>query len=158
MPRRHNTVTQFASNIPQEVKSVLRGLNDEIRLAVIIALMKNTKMSFADLKRLLNLNSSSLSHHLSILQNGGLITNFVELGRNHRSYYMITELTKSVLESLFDIIVIPQRLEEPRHFSRAELDRIFVDASVHRRFESPSSPTPLTPTPIVYAGTQFSRP
>jgi DNA-binding HxlR family transcriptional regulator len=107
MSKTANTVTQFASDIPQEVKSVIRGLDDDIRLAIIIALMKNSSMSFADLKGLLNLNSSSLSHHLSILQNGGLVRNFVELTRNHRSYYMITELTKSILKSLFDNIVMP---------------------------------------------------
>jgi DNA-binding transcriptional ArsR family regulator len=112
MARTANTVTQFASDIPQEVKSVIRGLDDDIRLAIIIALMKNSSMSFADLKGLLNLNSSSLSHHLSILQNGGLVRNFVELtrNRNHRSYYMITELTKSILKSLFDNIVMPQEI------------------------------------------------
>jgi DNA-binding HxlR family transcriptional regulator len=110
MSRTDNTVIQFASDIPQEVKSVVRGLDDDIRLAIIIALMKYSSMSFADLKGLLNINSSSLSHHLSILQNGGLIRNFVELTRNHRSYYMVTELTKSTLKSLFDNIIMPQEI------------------------------------------------
>jgi DNA-binding transcriptional ArsR family regulator len=157
-----NIVKQYSSEIPKEVKSVAKALDDDVRLAIIIALMKNSKMSFSELKRLLKVNSSSLSHHLSILQNGGLIDNLLELKKDRHSYYIATEISKSILESLFDIIVRPRRIGFEVHNSLKIEDKLgsyryeksSLEFMIHtqRSFESPSS-FPATGHSIVTSGT-----
>jgi DNA-binding HxlR family transcriptional regulator len=94
-----------ANEIPKEVRSVIKGLNNETRLAIIVVLMKNGKMTFSELKESLALNSSSLSNHLSILQDGGLVNNVLEWKENSYSYYTPTDIANRVLESLFNIVV-----------------------------------------------------
>jgi DNA-binding HxlR family transcriptional regulator len=110
-----DNLPKYANEIPDEVKSVVRGLDSEVRLAIIVALMKNGRTTFSELKRLLNLNSSSLSSHLSILQNGGLIKNMLEWNENSYSYYVATDIATKVLQSLFDVI-----MPSPKHFSLSE--------------------------------------
>lgn len=101
---RNNSLSNYASEIPEEIRSVIKGLDSETRIAIIVALMKNTKLTFSELKQCLGLNSSSLSSHLSILQDGGLVINFLEWNEKSYSYYMITDLAKIILELLFDIV------------------------------------------------------
>jgi DNA-binding transcriptional ArsR family regulator len=99
-----DNLSKYASEVPDEIKSVVKGLDNEVRLAIIVALMKHGKTTFSDLKHLLELNSSSLSNHLSILQDGGLIKNVLEWNENSYSYYMTTEIAKTILQRLFDAI------------------------------------------------------
>jgi predicted transcriptional regulator len=108
-------VLRIAKEIPGEIRSVIKGLNDDARLAILLLLMKNDKMTFTELKNSLNLNSSSLSADLSLLQDGGLIANFLEWKNKSYSYYVYTDLAKSVLRSLFDTVVkLP---DEPKQVS-----------------------------------------
>lgn len=95
----------YSNEVPEQIKLVIKGMDSEVRLAIIVALMKREKMSFSELKELLDINSSSLSRHLSILQDGGLVTNVLGWKENSYSYYTITDIAKSVLGSLFDIVV-----------------------------------------------------
>jgi len=97
-------VNKYANEIPREAKSVIRALDDDIRLAIVVALMKHDNQSFSELKKLFDINSSSLSYHLSLLQDGNLVRNFIELKEDMRSYYSITDWTMSILESLLSII------------------------------------------------------
>jgi DNA-binding transcriptional ArsR family regulator len=73
-----NNVLNYASEIPEEIKSVIKGLDSDVRIAIIVILMKDAKLTFSELKQRLSLNSSSLSSHLSALQDGGLVNNFLE--------------------------------------------------------------------------------
>jgi DNA-binding transcriptional ArsR family regulator len=162
----NKAVTQHSDQIPKEVKSVIKALDDDIRLAIIITLMENINMSFAELKKLLNIKSSSLSHHLTILQNGGLITNFLDLRGSHRSYYTTTDMTQSILGSLFDTVIRLPQLGLERHTyptgkgkSGLEYSKFYeyidwyVPPYTRRRFESPSSFTFSEPT-MEYAATR----
>jgi predicted transcriptional regulator len=63
-----NNVLNYASEIPEEIKSVIKGLDSDVRIAIIVILMKDAKLTFSELKQRLSLNSSSLSSHLSALQ------------------------------------------------------------------------------------------
>ncbi len=101
----NNSLSQLSKEIPREVKLVIKGLDSEVRLAIIVALIKNGKRTFSELKELLGLNSSSLSSHLSILQDGGLVNNILEWNEKSYSYYMTTDIANAVLESLFDTVV-----------------------------------------------------
>ena len=106
---RTETISRYAKEIPDEVKSVITGLDDDIRLAIIVLLLKKSRLSFTQLKNELNIRSnSSLSHHLAILQDGGLIENRVVLGKDkHTSYYRALDLAIEILRSLFDVILSP---------------------------------------------------
>jgi ferritin-like metal-binding protein YciE/DNA-binding HxlR family transcriptional regulator len=108
----NNKILFYSKEIPEEIKYVVKGLDDDIRLAILILLMKNEKMAFTQLKNSLGINSSSLSLALSILQDGGLVKNLMEWNHKSYSYYVITNLAKSILQSLFDTIVkLPSRYE-----------------------------------------------
>jgi DNA-binding transcriptional ArsR family regulator len=102
-------IEEYAREIPVEVRSVIKALAEDARLAIIIALMKNPKLSFTELKDLFKLNSSSLTLHLSTLQNGGLVSNFFEKGQQGSySYYSVTDLAEPILDSLYgNIIQVP---------------------------------------------------
>jgi DNA-binding transcriptional ArsR family regulator len=100
----------YANEVPDEIKSVVKGLDSDVRIAIIIALMKNGKRTFSDLKHLLHLNSSSLSRHLSILQDGGLIKNILEWNENSYSYYVTTDIAERVLRNLSDTIIPNSKL------------------------------------------------
>jgi DNA-binding transcriptional ArsR family regulator len=107
-----SSLLKYANEVPDEIKSVIKGFDSDVRLAIIIALMKNGKMTFSDLKKLLGLNSSSLSSHLLILQDGGLIKNILEWNENSYSYYLTTDIAERVLRRLFDTI-IPNPTPDP---------------------------------------------
>jgi DNA-binding HxlR family transcriptional regulator len=95
----------YSNEVPEQIKSVLKGIDSNVRLAIIVALMKKGKLSFSEMKELLDLNSSSLSSHLSILQDGGLVVNILGWNKNTYSYYTATDIAKAVLKSLFDLVV-----------------------------------------------------
>lgn len=109
---RNNNLSGYVSEIPDEIRSVIKGLDSETRIAIIVALMKNSKLTFSELKECLGLNSSSLSSHLSILQDGGLVINFLEWNEKSYSYYMITDLAKTILELLFGIVMQNPKVNE----------------------------------------------
>ncbi len=83
---------------------MIKALNDDARIAVIVVLMKHKQMSFTQLKEHLGLSASSLSSHLTILQNSGLVNNFLQRKENSYSYYVTTDLAKSALSLLYDLV------------------------------------------------------
>jgi ArsR family transcriptional regulator len=122
---KNDKVSQYASEIPREIKSTIKALDDDTRLAIIVALMKNGRMTFTDLKKTFEVNSSSLSHHLTLLQNGGLVDNSLEISKKgSHSYYSTTDITESVLKSLFDTIVNVPNIDESHTLSRPNDDVI----------------------------------
>jgi DNA-binding transcriptional ArsR family regulator len=100
----NEVIKQYADEIPKEVRAVINGLSEDIRMAIIVGLLKNEKATFTDLKKLFDLKSSSLSYHLSLMQNGGLVDNIADL-KESRSYYKATDIARLVLESLSDIVL-----------------------------------------------------
>jgi len=90
--------------MPEEIKVVLKALADDDRLGIIIALLKNGKLTFSEIKDEFQMNPSSLTHHLNLLQNGNLVTNFYEKGDGKAfSYYAATDIPELILDSLIDI-------------------------------------------------------
>jgi DNA-binding transcriptional ArsR family regulator len=146
-------ISEYAGEIPKEVKSIIKALDDDVRLATIVALMKNTKMSFSELKNLFNLNSSSLSYHLTLLQNGGLVINFLELKGESHSYYSVTDLSKSILESLIDIVGNLSRSLTPQPTADVDLSGI-TNLSVYALAQPKEEPIPQT---ISMFGSKGSR-
>ena len=99
---------EYSDEIPLEIKTLLKGLSNDDRLGILLALMKHGKMSFKEMKEKFGLHSSSLSNHLTALQDGNLIENFYEKKEeNGFSYYDVTDIPETVFDSLFNIMYKP---------------------------------------------------
>lgn len=99
---------EYSDEIPLEIKALLKGLSNDDRLGILLALMKHGKMSFKEMKEKFGLHSSSLSNHLTALQDGNLIENFYEKREeNGFSYYDVTDIPETVFDSLFNIMYKP---------------------------------------------------
>jgi DNA-binding transcriptional ArsR family regulator len=90
--------------VPEEVKLSIKALGDDTRLSIVMLLLENDKMAFSQLKQVLSLSSSSLSNHLTILQDGGIVNNFLELRNNKYSYYTMTEMGTNLIKSIYNIV------------------------------------------------------
>ena len=96
----------YAEEIPEEIRFMFKGLSSDERLGIIIALLKDGKLTFGQMKKKFGLNSSSLINHLSALQDGNLIKNFYEKkqGRVH-SLYDVTDVPEMLFDATFDILL-----------------------------------------------------
>jgi len=92
-------VKMFANEIPIEIRNAVKALSDDRRWAVFIALMKEGRMSFNELKNLFNAHPETLNRILKSLKAGGLIRQFVvsfeDLGNRKRSYSLYTLVSPS---------------------------------------------------------------
>lgn len=103
------TLIELADKIPALVKAGIRGLADDERLGLAIALVEGGKMTFSEIKSKYGLNPSTLSSHLSALQSGNLVRNYYEkgIGRAY-SYYEATELPEAVIGALLTSVYGPK--------------------------------------------------
>lgn len=100
----HDILESYAKRIPFEVRATLRGLDDDTRLGLVVALLDDGKMTFNEIKNKFQMNSSSLSNHLSILQEGNLVQNFYEKNDGRvSSYYDVTDIAESMLHVILDV-------------------------------------------------------
>ena len=108
------TLAELADKVPTLVKAGIRGLSDDDRLGLTVALVEGGRMTFSEMKEKYGLNSSTLSGHLTALQRGDLIRNYYEKndGRAY-SYYEATDLPKVMLSALF-IAVRKMRVVEDK--------------------------------------------
>ena len=95
-------LAELADKVPLLVKAGIRGLADDDRLGLAIALAEGGRMTFAEIRERFDLNPSTLSGHLNALQKGNLVRNYYEKDAGSvRSYYEVTELPEAVLSVLF---------------------------------------------------------
>ena len=96
------TLAEIADEVPALVKAGIKGLADDDRLGLALALLDGGRMTFSEIKARFGLNSSTLSSHLTALQKGDLIRNYYEKSEGRAySYYEATELPKVMLGALF---------------------------------------------------------
>ena len=95
------TLAELADKVPVLVRAGIKGLADDDRLGLVIALAEGGKMTFSEIKAKYGLNPSTLSSHLNALQSGNLVRNYYEkgIGRAY-SYYEATELPEAVVAAL----------------------------------------------------------
>ena len=98
-------VLQYSSEVPKQIKDLIKSLDSETRLAIIIVLWKKGKMTFTELKNSLDVGQSTLSSDLSLLQNSGLVSNILEWKEKSYSSYSITDLGRSTIRTLFDLVI-----------------------------------------------------
>lgn len=119
----NSKLLNYSNEIPPEIRLLLKGLSADDRLGILVALMKNGKMTFNQMKNEFDLNSSSLSNHLTVLQNGNLIENFYEKGDEKAfSYYDVTDIPEAIFDSLFDIMFKPTVQEE--HYDEVSQNKL----------------------------------
>ena len=96
------TLAEFAGKVPALVKAGIKGLADDDRLGLAVALVEGGRMTFSEMKERYGLSSSTLSGHLTALQRGDLVRNYYEKkGERVYSYYEATDLPKVMLSALF---------------------------------------------------------
>lgn len=112
---------EYSDEIPLEIKALLKGLSNDDRIGILLALMKHGKMTFNEMKEKFGLHSSSLSNHLTALQDGNLIENFYEK-RNEKgfSYYDVTDIPENIFDALFNIMYKPIS-EKETHGTETEM-------------------------------------
>lgn len=90
-----------------EPAAVFGVLSDPHRLAIIVALTRsNGAMCVCDFAKLLSLNQSTVSHHLKLLRQEGLV-----VVRRHGTwaYYSLPKGLRERLHGTLDSVLEPQR-------------------------------------------------
>ncbi len=74
------TLAEISDRVPALVKAGIRGLTDDERLGLVIALAEGGRMTFSEIKAKYGLDPSTLGGHLSALQSGNLVRSYYEKG------------------------------------------------------------------------------
>lgn len=111
-------IEEYANEMPSELRRAVEALDDDLRLAIFFALLKNGDQSFTQIMTELEIprkDSSILSHHLKILEKGALIKNIYakKEGVDSHSFYDLTEFGEDILNSLMDTLAVPRLVDEP---------------------------------------------
>jgi len=102
-------IEEYSRQIPDEIKSAVRGLDHDIRCAILVCLLRNGgRLSFAELQEKLNISKGRLAYHLGLLIDGALVRNFSEISLKDRynSYYEVTGFAMDFLENILRPITI----------------------------------------------------
>jgi len=99
-------ISAYSSQVPEEIQLTLKALANEYRLGLLVAFLKHGKMSFTEIKNKLKTDSSSLSRHLSILEDANMVNNILSKRKSRiSSNYEATEITEEIFESIFNTIL-----------------------------------------------------
>ena len=99
-------LNNYSSEIPEEIKFSLKALANDIRLGILVGLLKHGKMSFSQMKKDFELDSGNLVRHLELLQNGNLVVNYYGKGNKKIfSYYQATDIADRLLKSIFEALL-----------------------------------------------------
>ncbi|MEE9150289.1 MAG: helix-turn-helix domain-containing protein [Thermoplasmata archaeon] len=100
-------VSSVVEEIPKEIRvAFTKGVSDDSRLAILLALNANGKHSFKELKERFKMNESTLNYHLNRLLESGLITNYYTKSSNIKTYsfYEMSAFGKVVLNRITSIL------------------------------------------------------
>lgn len=111
-------IEEYANEMPIELIRAIEALNDDFRRAIFFVLLKNGNLSFTQIMNELEIprkDSSTLSHHLKILEKGSLIKNEYakKEGVDSHSFYDLTEFGEDILNGLMDTLAVPDSDSEP---------------------------------------------
>lgn len=108
------TYSAYVNDIPEEVRLTIASMNNPIRQAILVLLVRNNELSFSNLLEELGINKVKLNFHLKNLFSSALIDHYYrhEVGNPQYSYYSVTPLGTRVLFSLIDSFVPPTPLLE----------------------------------------------
>ena len=100
-----NLFINFDLEIPDDFERLLKALNNKFRFAISLLLNDNDYLSFSDIIKISERESSILTNHLKKLEVGGIIQNFLMKSEetNEYSYYKLTKLGKSLINNLVQV-------------------------------------------------------
>ena len=102
-------IKEYAETIPEEVRTTIASLDNEIRQAILVLLNSNVELSFTDIQKELKLEKIKLNFHLKNLFSSALIDHYYrhEVGNQKYSYYSISQLGRRVLTYLIQAFIPP---------------------------------------------------
>ncbi len=106
---------------PPELKRAINAIDNEIRMQLVVELLKKDELSYTQLLNILNIRKGSLTHHLIELAKGTLIRNYAkeEVTSEYESFYSLTRFGEFFIDTLHMALYPPQpyhslpRIEAP---------------------------------------------
>lgn len=94
---------EYYNTYPDDFKFLLKGIGNKFRFILSFYLLNRENASLSEIARYTNKKNSLVLNHISKLELGGIIQNFIEKreGTNEYSYYELTKLGKNVISNLF---------------------------------------------------------
>jgi hypothetical protein len=98
------------SEIPQEVKRAVRGLDNPVRWKIVEVLRANFELSYTQLMESLHIEKGRLTYHLNELLKGAIIQNYSKDGleSQYDSFYAVTHFGEMLISSLIEPLRPPQ--------------------------------------------------
>lgn len=95
-------IEEYVNEIPEEIRRAIRGLDNDSRAAIFVALLKHGELSFSDLQKKLEIDKAKLYFHLGKLIESALVKHYYkhELGRDEYSFYSTTKFGNHFVEAL----------------------------------------------------------
>jgi predicted transcriptional regulator len=104
-----NQSDKYAEDIPEEVRTAISSVDNQIRQAILVLLHRNKELCFSEIQDELQIDKLKLNFHLKNLFSSALIDHYYkhEVGNQKYSYYAISQLGKRVLDSLIESFIPP---------------------------------------------------
>jgi len=108
-------IEKYANEIPEEIRNMIAGLDNDYRTAIFVALYKDGELSFSELLNELGISKAKLNYHLGKLMESGLVHHYFkhELGAENYSFYNISALGQSFFENLNQLLNPINTIEQP---------------------------------------------
>jgi DNA-binding transcriptional ArsR family regulator len=116
---------QIRDTFPDELKDAIKALSDDVRMTIITLLLKETELSFSQLKERLQIDSGTLNHHLKILMKAALVDNYYYKKPNisDYSFYALTSFAEDLIFGLTGSLTIRKRITDLLFVSEFEYPR-----------------------------------
>ena len=109
-------------SFPNEIKEAVSALDNERRWRIVELVQDNEELAYTELLRILDVRKGSLTHHLNILMEGGILDNYSKggFGGPYSSYYRLSRFGRDFLAGLlssveFTIYPRTYTVREPLH-------------------------------------------
>ena len=95
-------MNEEVAGFPEDLQSIIKGLDHPNRQEIILALRKNNRMSFSEIEKATHIKSSLLANHPNNLVENLIIDRFYDHSseKNAYSYYELTVVGKRIISSL----------------------------------------------------------
>ena len=104
-----------AKNVPIELKKALRGLDDDIRLAIFLTLRNHEELSFSELGEKIGMKDekAKMQFHLRKLTESALVEHKFkhQLGNDKFSYYCVTKFGDNLWKNIIDSLKPPPPIQ-----------------------------------------------
>jgi DNA-binding HxlR family transcriptional regulator len=95
-------VEDCIKEIPEELRTAIKALASDYRLAIFVTLRRHEELSFSDVQGELGIDKGMLNYHFKKLTQSGLVHHYFkhELGAEQYSFYALTQFGQSFFENL----------------------------------------------------------